>query len=244
MKVAEELGLQKFIDLADIQTELLQDVSVFPEAKGTKSKLCSLTLKVCTGGILYLVNPSDQADSNATITNGSLLVGYGKGKWINKSVGDDNEIKYELDDSKQTVIFNGNQTTVGTLVVGKRMNSEGDLSRICYHDIIEDPTDEDTCAFNLRVAQQVFYVVTDVVVKREHRPMPVEIAPLPKAIQAHAASLLPMEQWNAEFTTFHLVVKWQCKKGLQPIRPQITWTGPDTTIPAGKAMLLQQLESN
>ena len=98
----------------------MQDVIVFPETKGTTSN--SLTLKVCTGGILYLVNPSDQADSNATITNGSLLVCYSKGKWINALVGDDKEIKYELDNSKRQVIFNGNLTTVGTLVVAKRLN--------------------------------------------------------------------------------------------------------------------------
>jgi hypothetical protein len=59
-----------------------------------------------------------------------------------------------------------------------------------------------------------------------------------QASQAHAGSLIPPEQWNTDFTKLHWIVKWQPKKGLQPIRPQITWTGLDTAIPPSKGLLL------
>ena len=58
------------------------------------------------------------------------------------------------------------------------------------------------------------------------------------ASQAHAGSLIPPEQWNTDFTKLHWIVKWQPKKGLQPVRPQITWTGLDTALPPSKALLL------
>ena len=61
---------------------------------------------------------------------------------------------------------------------------------------------------------------------------------LAKATQATAGALLPYEHWNTKFTTLQWILRWQTKKGLQPIRPQITWTGPDITIPSLKALRL------
>ena len=58
------------------------------------------------------------------------------------------------------------------------------------------------------------------------------------ATQANAGSLIPPEQWNTDFTKLQWIVKWQQRKGLQPVRPQITWMGQDIAIPAGKALKL------
>ena len=118
----------------------------------------------------------------------------------------------------------------------KRLTAASDDARCCYHDIFDDPTDEDKSAFLLRPTATVFYVVTDVPVKKEAKGAP------PKenmqASQAHAGSLISPEHWNTDFTKLHWIVKWQPKKGLQPVRPQITWTGLDAAIPPSKGLLL------
>ena len=96
--------------------------------------------------------------------------------------------------------------------------------------------------------KRLFYQINDVKLKREGlQPSPNvhQTGPQcgsPDVIQAHAASLLPQEQWKTDFTALHWNVKWQAKKGLQLLCPQITWTGPGTAIPTGKALLLTRLE--
>ena len=230
----EQKAPQRFIDAATIQTEILQDVSLFETypGGGPKKTHSQLTLKICANSTLYLVNMAADSDKDATIAHGSILVGYGKGKWQQNGTCDAKELKYELQNSSQAVIFNSNLTTVGTLVCAKRLTAEADVARCCYHDMIESPSEDDKCAFNLRSTQEIFYVVNDVTVKRESN------GAAPKAIQANAGSLIPPEQWDTEFTTMHWIVKWQSKKGLQPVRPQITWTGPSTAIPVGQALQL------
>jgi hypothetical protein len=171
-------------------------------------------------------------DNTVTITHGSILVGYNKGKWQTNCSGDAKAIRYTLQNSSDDVIYNGHMTTLGTLVSQKRLTAEADLARCCYHEIVDDPKDEDASAFYLRSTQEIFYVVTDVPVKKEAKLQPLH------AIQAHAGSLIPSEQWDTDFTKLHWIVKWQSKKGLQPVRPQITWTGPDIAIPASKALQL------
>ena len=233
----EQKAPQRFIDAATIQTEILQDVSLFETypGGGPKKTQSQLALRVCSNSTLYLVNmaaDSDKDAKDATIAHGSILVGYGKGKWQQNGTCDAKELKYELHNSSQAVIFNSNLTTVGTLVCAKRLTAEADVARCCYHEMIESPCEDDKCAFNLRSNQEIFYVVSDVAVKRESN------GAAPQAIQANAASLLPPEQWNTDFTTLHWVVRWQNNKGLQPVRPQITWTGPSTAIPVGQALQL------
>ena len=128
-------------------------------------------------------------------------------------------------------------TTLGTLVSQKRLTAEADLARCCYHEIVDDPKDDDASAFYLRSTQEIFYVVTDVPVKNEDKRSPPK-ENMHLASQAHAGSLISPEHWNTDFTKLHWIVKWQPKKGLQPVRPQITWTGLDAAIPPSKALLL------
>ena len=83
--------------------------------------------------------------------------------------------------------------------------------------------------------------MTDVPVKKETiRPPRSDLPPKEnlQATQAHAGSLISPEHWNTDFTKLHWIVKWQPKKGLQPVRPQITWTGLDAAIPPSKGLLL------
>ena len=227
----------RFIDAAAIEIEILQDVTLFQQWPCGKAKpsLSQLVLKICANHALYLVNTAaadSDKDGVATITHGSMLVGYNKGKWQHNCSGDTKEIRYTLQNSSDSVIFNGHLTSLGTLVSAKRLTAEADVARCCYHELVEDPKDDDKSAFYLRSTQEIFYVVTDVPVKREGANTAAS------ATQAHAGSLIPPEQWNTDFTKLHWIVKWQSKKGLQPVRPQITWTGPDTAIPASKALQL------
>ena len=141
-----------------------------------------------------------------------------------------------MENSSGSVIFNSRLTTLGALVSAKRLTAEIDVARCCYHELVDDPKDDDKSAFYLRPTQELFYVLTEVPVKREHSRGACGAAA--NATQAHAGSLIPPEHWNTEFTKLHWIVKWQSKKGLQPVRPQITWTGPDTAIPASKALQL------
>ena len=114
------------------------------------------TLKVCVGGTLYIVNPSDKDGGDVSIEHGSLIVGYGKGKWVSGSAGDEKEIKYVLDNAQEQVIFNSSLTTLGELVNAKRLNSKGESCRICHHELVENPADEGARSFNLKANQQIF----------------------------------------------------------------------------------------
>ena len=232
----------------------------------------SLVLKICANHDLYLVNAAKTAAevkqdndnkgttitdkdndkgvtdedkdkaNTVTIKHGSMLVGYHKGKWQTDCSGDAKEIRYAVQHSSDGVIYNGHLTTVGKLVSQKRLTAASDDARCCYHDIFDDPTDEDKAAFLLRPTATVFYVVADVPVKHEdQRRSPQHVPPkeiMPLACQAHAGSLISPEHWNTDFTKVHWIVKWQPKKGLQPIRPQVTWTGLDAAIPPSKGLLL------
>ena len=194
-----------------------------------------LVLKICSNGALYIANTAaaDNKDSlNTRMNANSILVGFTKGKWQKHTSGDSKEIRYILQDSSEAVVFNGQVVTVGALVSAKHLTAEADAARVCYHEIVQDPKEDDKSAFYLRPAEEIHYVAQDVPIKREG---PADKA---NAIQAHAAALIPPEQWNTPFTKLHWLVKWAPKKGLQPIRPQITWVGPDTEIPAGKAVKL------
>ena len=105
-----------------------------------------LVLRICANHELYLVNAAAAADSEVrqdkdntvtdkdntvTITHGSILVGYNKGKWQTNCSGDAKEIRYTLTNSSDAVIYNGHQTTVGTLVSQKRLTPEADVARCC-----------------------------------------------------------------------------------------------------------------
>ena len=92
----------RFIDAAAIDTEILQDVTLFPQWPCGKPKLPGpkhLVLKICANHALYLVNTAaadSDKDGVATITHSSILVGYNKGKWQQTCSGDTKEIRYTL----------------------------------------------------------------------------------------------------------------------------------------------------
>ena len=115
----------------------------------------------------------------------------------------------------------------------RRLTSEADEARCCYHELIDNPSENDEAGFDLRQTQAIFYVVSDVPVRREGTA-------LPKATQATAGSLIPPEHWNTTFMKILWLMKWIPKRGLQPLRPQVTWTGPETAIRASKALRLTQ----
>ena len=169
-----------------------------------KLKYSKLILRICANSTLYLVNAGqvDTSDKDATITHGLLLVGFGKGKWQTTITGDSKDIKDELKETTDHVIFNDNITTAGTLVTAKRLTTEADISRVCYHDIVANPTPSDKAALYLRHTQDVFYSLSDVQVKRESGR-----ASKPEATQSSAASLLSPEAWITEFTSMHWIVR-------------------------------------
>ena len=228
----------ELIDPESIKTEILHDVALalrWTCGQTKKNKVIELILKICANHQLYIVN--SQA-SDVEMPQGSIVVGFGKGKWATDCEGDaKHEMRYTLQSSADNVIFNANLTTLGALLNQKRLTDEADNARCCYHELIEDPKDDDKSAFYLRSTQDISYVLSDVPVKAEANG---KSGSATKAIatQATAGSLIPPEQWNTKFTAVHWIVKWLPKKGLQPVRPQVTWVAPNTKIPAGKALLL------
>jgi hypothetical protein len=103
--------------------------------------------------------------------------------------------------------------------------------------MIENPTDTDKLAFDLSPKQDVFYILNDVVVKQEGNAAKGKAAKV-KVSQANAGGLIPAEQWDTNFTSLQWIVRWQTNKGMQPCRPQITWTGPDVEIRGSAALPL------
>ena len=133
------------------------------------------------------------------------MVGCGKGK-LEQNCNNDNpkEIKYELKGSCDNCIFNGHKTTVGELVSKRRLTSEADEAHCCYHELIDNPSENDNVGFDLCPTQALFYVVSDGTA-------------LPKATQT-AGSLIPLEKWHTTFTKSLWLMKWMPKKWLQPVR--------------------------
>ena len=79
------------------------------------------------------------------------------------------------------------------------MTCEADVARCCYHDLIDDPTDDDKSAFYLRSTQNISYVLSDVPVKAEPNGR-FGHATRALATQATAGSLIPPEHWNTKYT--------------------------------------------
>jgi hypothetical protein len=240
----------KLIDASSI-SDVVVDVQIVPHFScgRTKRGSSNLVLKICSNHALYLVNTAAaDAGNNGNdgqrehgndgcekLMHGSVLVGYGRGKWQQENSGDARQIRYALQSSKDFVIFNGQLNSLGNVVSAKRLSSDADSARCCYHEMVDDPKDDDKSAFFLRATQEIYYVLQDVPLKQEGGKAAAASA---SALQSNAGSLIPLEAWNTEFTKMQWIVKWQPKKGLQPVRPQITWMGPDTTIPSGKALQL------
>ena len=159
----------EFIDPASITTQILQDVPLANrfECGQAKRRTCledrhALVLKVCADNQLYLVNncadvpagttPKSDGTTNAiTICHGTILVGYGKGRWVDKSTDEAKDIRYQMQSSTDKIIYNTKQTTLGALVGQKRLTDEADIARVCYHDLVDDPKEGDKCAFYLKV---------------------------------------------------------------------------------------------
>ena len=212
-----------FIDAGSIQTEIAHDIPLTSTMMTKQSK--PLVLKVCTNHGLYIVNNDDK---DVTIRNGCLLVGYGKGRWTENPTDETKAIGYTLVSSSDNVIWNSRVTKVFGIIHEKRMGPEADAVRVMYHEMVDKP-DKSHGAFELRCTQKLFYNLLPVDVKQEGQVI---------AEQNVAASLLSHEHWVTRFTSLHWLTKWQKAKGLQPIRPQITWTHADTCVPAGKALQL------
>ena len=51
----------------------------------------------------------------------------------------------------------------------KRLTAQADESRVCYHSLVESPTTADRTAFTLKTAQDVYYVLMDIMAKREDK---------------------------------------------------------------------------
>ena len=217
-----------FIDATEIHTEIAHDIPL----AATKSKQTKpLVLKICVNNVLYIVNNDDK---DVTIHNGDLLVGYGKGQWVQSPSTPKDESKaivYTLNSSSDNVVYNARVSTLFGIINDKRLTSDADTVKVMYYDMVDKPSGDGSCGtFDLRPIRTLFYCLDPVDVKKENN------APLVE--QSVAGSLLSTEHWLTRFTRLHWIVRWFKSKGLQPIRPQITWTHADTCVPAGKALQL------
>ena len=72
-----------------------------------------------------------------------------------------------MNSSSDVVIYNGHITTIGTLVSAKRLSAEADVSRVCYHEMVEHLVYNYKSAFYLRSTREIYYSVNEVPVRRE-----------------------------------------------------------------------------
>ncbi|CAK0839764.1 unnamed protein product, partial [Prorocentrum cordatum] len=226
-KVARTTEPDTFIDESTIATQITHDVPL----TSINGKTGKLYLRVCVNNEMYIVNKGTEA---AKVSQGAMLAGFSKGKWTNDMLEDKPEkyIKFELADCDSLVVFNARMCRVGALVNEKRLTESADETRVCYHSLVESPTDDDHTAFKLNVSQTIYYRLADVAVKEEDN------AKAPS--QNNVGGTMPATAWDTKNTGICWVMQWRKRKGLQPARPQVCWKASDIDILPGKALKLIQ----
>ena len=226
-KVPRTTEPETFIDEATIATQITHDVPI----TSINGKTGKLYLRVCVNNDLYIVNKGTEVSK---VQTGCMLAGFTKGKWVGEPSEDKPEksMKFELADCNDLVVYNARMCRVGALVNEKRLTESADEMRVCYHSLVESPTEEDHTAFKLNVSQAVYYRLADVNVKEEGGKK--------GPTQTNVGSILPPTAWETKNTCICWVMQWRKRKGLQPARPQVCWKASDINILPGKALQLKE----
>lgn len=201
-----------------LQTEPVAEISekVLCEMKLTQAPTGTMwEVHILAGNRLVLIN-NDVAASR-TLPAGFMLMGYGKGKWVQKKPEEDDgesDIPFILKTSNDRVIFNGRVVGVGSLVAAHAVDNPAQ-AKVCYHDLVEMPQPGDPGAFELK---RRLHVATQ---SLEQQPAQATENALNIPWTCGAAIIpLKMIQESSDLEIL-FTVKWT-KKGLQPMGPFVT----------------------
>ena len=169
----------------------------------------SVTLQVLPGSPnkeLWLIN---KGNTEAKLTAGFILAGFGKGEYKQQSPATDREILFDMS-PLPWVLHQSSLRAVEDVVNGERLKKPG--AKVAYHDLVDSPTPEKPGAWKLTRKLEISFVPEAVTVKPGQTQ--------DQAKQSECAALFPSATWNQTHSEVVFSVGWQAT-GLMPIRPQV-----------------------
>ena len=180
-------------------------------------------MKIQSQNKMVLVNTSES--DPLVVPRGTLVAGFGKGKWERCSG--------ESDDTKQTpyklshhddLVLSGSDLIPLLDVVNERRKTHPDC-RVSYHELApqgEGPPG----GFALQKTVDVLFT-----------PQPPSAGEQPAAnLQTRVAATAPLPAWSGHYSRLVWSVKWNAA-GLTPVRPQIAFV-ESVTIRPGHMLLM------
>ena len=162
------------------------------------------------------------------------MAGYFKGQFKQfKDEPSEQDLVFDLSDAHTEVVFGNKVLTLKDVMEEKRKVSPL-TALVCYHDLVDAPTPEDSKFFRLTKKYSIAFVP-------EATPPPKEEASEDEKKTlpwSSLAGMLSPQQWRTNFTTILWQVKWVAK-GLQPMRPVVVLKQA-VTVPPGSACELTQ----
>ena len=159
---------------------------------------------------------------------GTILAGFGRGKWIVKEDGynEETDILYSLSGYEEKVLHGTDLLELLDVVNEKRTTNPD--CRVAYHDMTPIPPSDSLPlgAFKLDVTKEIAF-----------RPLTDVEGPAAKGhLQTRLASTIPVNAWDGNYSKLIWTLKWSTN-GLTPVRPQIVLT-KNVTLAPGKSLLL------
>ena len=184
-------------------------------------------LLVLQGHKIRLVNTGENESMELSV--GTILAGFGRGKWLQKEDGykEETDILYSLSGYQEKVLHGADLLELLDVVNQKRTTNPD--CRVAYHDMTPIPPSGSLPlgAFKLDVTKEIaFRPLTDV-----ERPEAAK-----GHLQTRLASTIPVNAWDGNYSKLIWTLKWSAN-GLTPVRPQIVLT-KNVTIAPGKSLLL------
>ena len=205
----KKVDQSKIVDIKSLPANPLQEV---PFAKQP-----ALQVTVFVGNKVYVANTGDK---DVTIKVGTLLCGYGKGRFARNKNGSFNPDCHHMYNIKtcDDFVFTSKMTTVKEVVAEQRSNNLE--AKIAYHSMF-DLASKDKDAFGVKQDHEIFFI------PQKNQPI----------TQGTLAGKLPANT----FESSHCVVatwwvKW-APLGLMPGRPLVLFK-QSCDLPAGKAVSL------
>ncbi|CAK8992869.1 unnamed protein product, partial [Durusdinium trenchii] len=198
----------------------------------TKGKVGKLVIAV--GKRVFVVNDST---ADLLLPAGSTLAGYYKGKFVSfkgKNADDEQrsgDVHFKLQDASSIVLYEGKLIPAGTVVAQKKAVTPL-TAKVCYHEIVEQPTAADSKFFTLTVTNPIAFRPENAPTSEDKKDKD-GCHSLP---QSSMAGCLEAHEWETKHTSVAWVMKWQAR-GLQPVRPVVVMT-QKLSVKAGEAVEL------
>ena len=217
-KMKTKVDTKKIVDNKSLPGNPLHDVPMLLKGQ------CGLSLQVFAGNKIYIVNTGDQTVS---IPVGTLLCGYGKGKFDTNTNGNFNpdcHHMYHLKTCEQMVVHNWKMQPLKDVIEEQRVRDPE--VKLAYHSMSEIAS-KDKLSFGVKQEIEVFFAPAGSSAGEGGEP----------ASQTSIAGLLPPTVFDGSHCAMKVwAVKWALN-GLAPIRPMV-FTKMQCDIPAGQALSL------